>query len=453
MIVNVAGAGAGKTTKMADFLLDKKIPKGKIVFCIAFTNDAVKNIKEKITEKQGNIPENIRISTIHSFLYKEFIDTYYYFLYKKQFERISTVELPNDNILKSKKTSDLEENNILHITKIPEKAKWVVYKKSSDKKATKDIREKIILRFRSYCASIFIDEAQDINKDMYDILSALDNAGIEIVLYGDPKQDVKGFNCFRDIINNTDNVTYISECHRCPQKHLNLSNTLATENEKQIADEGKSDGNLEIVFESDLDDIKNYINSSNYDLCFISKKYHQFCTHRANKDDRFEKLYYFVFQAMAEKYCRQRSEIERKRFAFSITENMLKDYDLSGNAEKQISYYVNNGTFDLLNKKNYYQMISSFSAKPSEADDTIIVRSIEIIKGLEAERCLFILTPDLAPYLFKTKNDDNKTRHLLYVALTRSKNHLTILITQDIEKSFSKSIITNFFSTYTNTTT
>lgn len=51
MIVNVAGAGAGKTTKMADVIMAHDIPDGKVVFCIAFTNAAADNIKEKVAEK------------------------------------------------------------------------------------------------------------------------------------------------------------------------------------------------------------------------------------------------------------------------------------------------------------------------------------------------------------------------------------------------------------------
>lgn len=54
-----------------------------------------------------------------------------------------------------------------------------------------------------------------------------------------------------------------------------------------------------------------------------------------------------------------------------------------------------------------------------------VVRSIETVKGLEAKRCLFILSPDLAPYLFRINREDNKMSHLLYVALTRSQDSLT----------------------------
>ena len=88
MKVNVAGAGAGKTSKMADLISEFRIPEGKLVFCIAFTNAAANNIEKKVAEKSGMIPNNIKISTIHSFLYQELIAPFYYFLYRKQFEQL-----------------------------------------------------------------------------------------------------------------------------------------------------------------------------------------------------------------------------------------------------------------------------------------------------------------------------------------------------------------------------
>ena len=79
-------------------------------------------------------------------------------------------------------------------------------------------------------------------------------------------------------------------------------------------------------------------------------------------------------------------------------------------------------------------------------NDIPVVSSIESIKGLEAERCLFILTTDLAPYLFGKKTEDNKTSHLLYVALTRSLDNLTILVTKEVEAVYTKAAIVAFFN-------
>ncbi len=449
MIVNVAGAGAGKTTKMADILLSQDIPEGKVVFCIAFTNAATDNIREKVARETGSIPWNIRISTIHSFLYQELIEPYFFFLYGKQYKRLSTINLPANSTFKAAKLSELDSDDTLHITKIPEKAKWVAYKKSTDNKQKKDIRKKIVSNFSSYCAAIYVDEAQDISEDISIILHALEDAGIDIILYGDPKQDVKGFDCFRNIISETDRVKYIAECFRCPQMHLDLSNTLANDNEKQVADSENANGSLDVVFETDVDDIAEYINTNNYELCYISQKQKRFYTHGLKGiDTRFETLRFEVYRAMNDKWNGLKTEIEIKRVAFFITERMLEEFDRTGDAGKQISRYLKAGAFNELSKKRYAQMSSAFSIKENDSSDSVIVSSIEIIKGLEAEKCLFILTPDLAPYLFGTKTEDNKMRHLLYVALTRSKDLLTIFITKEVETAFSRDAITDFFSKY-----
>ncbi len=450
MKINIAGAGAGKTTKMADYITGFKIPDGKIVFCIAFTNSAAKNIEEKVYEKLGSLPNNLHISTIHSFLYQELIKPYFYFLYGKHFEKLSVIKLSDNNIFKQAKLSELEAENILHFTKIPEKAKWVVYKKSDDRKEISILRKKILNRFSDYCATIFVDEAQDIDKDIRLIFEALDKAGIDINLFGDPKQDVKGSKQFREIINetikcNSANVKYIHNCYRCPQTHLNISNLLATEQEKQIADEKNSKGSITLIFQSDIKDTKKFLDDGNYGLKYISKKQNQFETHeREKKGERFETLRHEIYKAMKNKWSGQKIDIQIERDTFYTTEQILKKINGS-NASKLISELIKEGTIDELSRKDYVQMLSAITSEKSSELNVAVVQSIESIKGLEAKRCLFILTPDLAPYLFQDKNEDNKMRCLLYVALTRSLENLTFFITKEVEKQYSKDLIQNFF--------
>ncbi len=85
-----------------------------------------------------------------SLLYKELIEPYYYFLYGKHFGQLSTSSLPPSNCYRSKKLFELEQEGSLHITKIPEKAKWVVYQKSKDTKEVKSVRKKVLSYFNSY---------------------------------------------------------------------------------------------------------------------------------------------------------------------------------------------------------------------------------------------------------------------------------------------------------------
>ena len=91
MKINIAGAGSGKTTKIAEHIIEcyESIDDGKIVYCIAYTNNAAAHIEEKIRNHYGEVPIRIKISTIHSFLYQELIRPYYYLLFGRQFEQIS----------------------------------------------------------------------------------------------------------------------------------------------------------------------------------------------------------------------------------------------------------------------------------------------------------------------------------------------------------------------------
>lgn len=446
MKVNVAGAGAGKTTMLANMIAECNIPSGKIVFCIAFTNAAAENIKKRLYSKIGEIPNNIRISTIHSFLYHELIMPYYFILYGKHYKSLSVIDLPSNHVHKQIKLSELESNNILHLTKIPEKAKWIAYGKSGDKKKIKDIRRTILHRFLIYCSKIFVDEAQDINDDVKHVLEALDRSGVEIILYGDPKQDIKGLGCFKSIIGVARDVKYISICHRCPQKHLNLSNTLASELERQTADDKNNEGSIDVVFESDITDIKRFFSDENYGLQYISMKRRRFATHKKDEKKRiFDTLRYEVYKLLAKKWAGSYSEIEINRMTFYVSEQMLQNYNNGDDTRKIISYWVDNGTFCRLTNKQFAQITSVFHSRDDDITEIPVVQSIDIVKGLEAMKCLFILTTDLAPYLFGEKTEDNKMSHLLYVALTRSLDQLVILVTKEVEDVYTRGKIEKFF--------
>ena len=450
MEINVAGAGAGKTTKMADLITEYDVPDGKKVFCIAFTNAAADNIMNHIKAKQGGVPKNIRISTIHSFLYQELIRPFYFLLFKKHFERISAINLPDPPQYKNIWLKELENENLLHFSSIPQRAKWIVDKKSGDNKTIKDTRKRVLSFISDYCAAIFIDEAQDIDDDIKLIIEALDKVGIPIFLYGDPKQDVKGFENYRTLINNAQSVHYDSCCHRCPQKHLTLSNTLAFDEEKQIADKDNAEGTIEIVFEKDVDNINLFMSNGSFELKYISKKTERFDTHEnKSQNAQFDTLRFEVQKAMYEKWRDNTIEHEICRAAFYVTEQMFSDLANGLTPSKIINKWIQHDAFDrLTDKQRYAQMINALTLDLTDTGNIPIVQSIEKIKGLEAQRCLFILTTDLAAHLFQKKTDDNKTHHLLYVALTRSTEHLTVLVTNEVEEAYTREFINVFFHDY-----
>lgn len=85
---------------------------------------------------------------------------------------------------------------------------------------------------------------------------------------------------------------------------------------------------------------------------------------------------------------------------------------------------------------------------PIKQEDKIFVKSIDYIKGMEGEKCLFILTNDLAAHLFNNNTETNKTKNKLYVALTRSLNELSIYILKEVEDKYTKKRIQDFFERY-----
>ena len=147
MRIIIAGAGSGKTTSMASIIAESannRLP-GKYYFCVAFTNNAVERISDKLSEfYNGEIPKYIKVMTIHSFLYQEVIKPYYYLLYGISYERISLKLLGNNVKYHAKEVSNLEQNGALHVSAITQRAMWVLKGKSADKKIHKDKREQII---------------------------------------------------------------------------------------------------------------------------------------------------------------------------------------------------------------------------------------------------------------------------------------------------------------------
>ena len=82
--IQIAGAGAGKTYSLAEKILIRynKKENDKIIYAISFTNYAKKNIESRVIElNNGQVPDDICIETVHSFLLNEIVFPFskYYF--------------------------------------------------------------------------------------------------------------------------------------------------------------------------------------------------------------------------------------------------------------------------------------------------------------------------------------------------------------------------------------
>lgn len=445
MKIGIAGAGAGKTTAMADTIIQfrSEIDDHKKIFCITFTNNAVKCISTKLQEHYGCIPDNIVVSTIHSFLYQEFVRPYYYLLFGKQYKRISGAELPGKAAYRNAAIVRLENKNVLHQTVIPERAKWVVVKKSKDTKEIKEKRNIVKSNFKSYCGAICIDEAQDIDGDMLAIIESLHKLGIKILLMGDPKQDLKGHKCLRKLTTTyPDAVEYFTLCHRCPQNHLALSNLIVADAEKQHSE--KEDGSVVICFASDKS-IAELLIEKKFDLKFVSQRQSIYETHTREKSKDIREALCEEISIVMQNNHPNITELACMRESYYLGEKLLNNYICCKDKQEAMNQTFNKEL--LKDKRAYGRIINLIPDERNEnKNEVIYFHSIDSIKGQEANNCLLILTTDLAAYLLGTKTEETIFKNRLYVGLTRSLEKLTIYITPEVEKKYGKENIKDFFN-------
>lgn len=441
MKIIVAGAGAGKTSSMAQLVLDRyNETESKIIYVITYTNAAKNHIKNKIKELNGIVPKRILVETIHSFLLKEFIFPYHHLLYEQQYTRASQIKLPDDFRYKAAKLKELGTNKNVHVEKVTEIAKWIIFGKSNDKEAIKEKREKILSIVSRYLDSVFVDEAQDMDNHFLKIIEVLEEQGINLCLVGDPKQDLRGRFSLNELMEKyNDRVTYKPENYRCPVSHVLFANSYISDEEQQVP-MTETLGSLSFSYESQLN-IEELLTSKKWEYVYIYKKNGRFLTHAADKNIAEQNLEYELKSLMAKSGVID-NEIDKNSF-------VLKKYIL-GNLPRlnyhQIFSVLERILSINLTRQDKGKLASSLTLNLEVSNQNgLVINSIDSIKGLEADNCIFVLTTDLAPYLFKEKTEKNKMLNYLYVAITRSKKELLILVTREVEEKYSKDIIDSKF--------
>lgn len=77
-----------------------------------------------------------------------------------------------------------------------------------------------------------------------------------------------------------------------------------------------------------------------------------------------------------------------------------------------------------LEAEDYFALINQMSSSSIKYN----VHSIDKVKGLEAEECMFIVNKSMSDYLLMKKTGRNKELNYLYVALTRTSRNLILAI-------------------------
>ena len=443
MRIEIAGAGAGKTTSLAEKIINRyENQKDKNIYCISFTNSSVSTIQEKLEKYfHGALPSSIKISTIHSFLFSEIVHPYYFLLYQKQYKKIFNIDLPSDPRYRNMTLSNLDKNDILHVEKISERAKNVICGKQADKKAIKQIREIIVSSLSSYIDAIFVDEAQDIDQHFKDVLIKLSETEISIELIGDPKQDLKGSGNLRKLIDlYSEDVRYIENSHRCPQIHLSLSNKYIPieESQKSLSSE---EGTINIYFESEYNKLDSLISS--YDICYIYQKHGSFDTKTVKSEGQlFEELKLILKGRLGVKELDGQQLVKVSKLSVAMLSRAMHQ---DQTPEDIVKFYFKYGT---IATNIYHRLVNAIKSEIKNSQtDKIVVQSIDKVKGLGKNKCLFIVTPAMVPYLLNNVSQPSiKMSSYLYVALTRSKKQLDFLFTKEVEDKYSKEQLRNIFN-------
>jgi len=203
-----------------------------------------------------------------------------------------------------------------------------------------------------------------------------------------------------------------------PKKHLALSNTIVRDDEKQNSQ--KMQGALTVIFESKCS-VHDLINESCFDLKYISTKNTQFETHENGSDTKkFDTLNYEIMTVFT-KMFRDKSENAIARSAYISTGKLIHSYQKTRDTNRTI-----NEVFSSIRlcQRDYKNILQALEKTDDTDENKICVQSIDSIKGQEGNNCLFVLTTDLAEYLFAKKTGYHKSRRKIWAEFHTHKHKL-----------------------------
>ncbi len=415
----------------------------KIIYAISFTNYAKRNIEQRVAElNNGLMPSDICIETVHSFLLNEIIYPFSQYYFGKAFSKATSMKLPIEIKLQKYQLKRVNERGIIHNSQVFNKAKQMIVDGKGETKAKHRKKELIIEYLQASVDALFIDEAQDLDADALALFGKLSES-IYAYIVGDPKQSIKypkDFREFTERIRENNSVFHMLSpntiTRRMPECHLRISNLFCPADERQTT----------------ISDAKGEI-------------YYLYST-----DEKFSKLYESFDFLKALIYIRQETDTfttQDSKSVFSLEESVREkllekinsDYDSDAFVKAIEKYFINvtlkkgekgaiqsfTKHFDITLENNEYAKLIN-DLKIENKEKKLKVKSIDKIKGLENELCMFIMDNTMLEYLFGKKQETNKEMMRLYVALTRSKSDLILVIDKLSIKKFTDKQIEKGFS-------
>lgn len=436
--IQVAGAGAGKTYTMAQIIVDasKKVTDHKMIYAITYTNAAKENIIKKVIDIEGRVLQNVIVETVHTFFLNKIIYPNSKIILGEKYMKAVSVPLSAVPRYKQFKIKQLKDRMIIHNDVVFKKAKMILCK-DNKRKMQKELIDLVIKHLKSSIAKIFVDEAQDLDGDALKIFQILANNDIYTYMVGDPKQALKYpgvFEEFVKIMSTSDEVAF--DClpnnnitKRIPNEHLRISNRFCSKDQKQYSIDNKC-GIVKYCVISDIDSEKMYnLWKRDEYLIYISRKNGRYLTNNIKEFntlplkivDQIENIK--LFKGLDKDIVEKALVIKFNKYMFL--------YDSKIAISKFSKHY------EIVIEKDSYAQLMEFQNKQVNNKDSIFIFSIDKVKGLEGDKCIFILNDSALDYIFGKKTERNKEYNKIYVGLTRSKRDLILLVDLSIIKRYS----------------
>jgi len=488
----VAAAGSGKTTEIIRLVREKakNLSPYKVLAVITYTNAATNEIKDRL-EHHMDIPSNIFVGTIHSFLMKYLVQPYATATGEIEAEAkiidYQIQKIPKDRVKASIRKKQvqfaLSKKGVLNYDYIATLSNKLL--------ANKEIKE----RFSQRIESIFVDEFQDAVKSQFDIVETLRKGGrTDVVLVGDPEQSIMGFTNKKKNKNGISKVpivtiqaktTYNTERlemnYRSTQKLVDFINNFHSFIQQEKANEEITVDN-EVLFISEIE--KNQLISKFNELCidpeyctikpeskmfvaYENKMYSGYCSSTQGKLGKNSTAIEFVLDMLSQILSKHKYElaghldlndVDIRRKCLNLFKDLkakplskvddlvkkveaefdltLKSLEIDDDAKPRFKKIFENFIKDIQMFSGYHTTVSVNNL--SGCNDTYL--TIHKAKGLQADAVLAIAKNEKE--LLKWLETDKEKRicaeddcRLGYVAFSRAKYFLCIGCIEDISDS------------------
>jgi superfamily I DNA/RNA helicase len=430
--IQVAGAGAGKTYGLAEAIigcLDNV--SHKKIYALTYTNAAKEKIELEIIKKLKAVPDRVEIETIHTFLLNEIIYPFSPFVIGEQYNTASTMRL--NPKYKTTQIKRLKTEKIMHVEEAYAAARRVVDKDySGNKTKAKKARVDRILNILSACIEkIFLDEVQDLDETALRAFEILGLNAVDIYMVGDPKQAIKYSGEFTKFIRKyqkTPNPLVKIHPHnnvtrRVPTEILSISNKFCYPGQEQTSI-SRATGFLKYI-ESTHHQFDAFINRhvNEGSLVCIESKIGSYSTKKYSQSDFHHEIKKLLIES-----C-----LDKDPYIFLAASEMIFHAEVSRIGLKPTIYAFLKRHGISYSKKIYAQIAETAS---DEQKEKFHISSIDAVKGLEADFCVLILTPNTYKYLthsgLNSTQRFNKEWKKIYVALTRPKKEFIVVIDHEL---------------------